>query len=341
MSNTNNHVNWEKIERLKEQYGVGAIFQFYADYEGVDPTHSALLDDTVDIQPPWTVNRKVAVTTAIVGAMYNKRFNPNHPMTPDEIYQSAREACLAGAPSIHLHVRDEKGFSVLDPDLFHQVIDPLREEFPEVVIDGCLVCENQKEWDTMKVLLKEKLFEVTPVNTQATYNGDMLFAKPAHLMIEKCRLVQEAGVIPQVTFYSSADVDNANRYLIRSGLLEKPYHFLLLYGLPGCSPMNNPVAMMETMLNTYHQLKDIDPDCQIAVCSAGRASSFLTAQTMLMGLDVRVGMEDTVWKYPHRGDKITSNAEQFLNARTMASTIGREVMTAREYRDYMGLPQKK
>lgn len=76
------------------------------------------------------------------------------------------------------------------------------------------------------------------------------------------------------------------------------------------------------------------------MCSAGRASSFLTAQCLLMGLDVRVGMEDTVWKYPHRNDKIVSNAEQFINTRTMASLLGRDVMTAREYRDYMGLPQK-
>lgn len=207
MSNANNLVNWETVNKNIDKFGVGAIFQFYADFEGVDPTHSALLTNDVDIQPPWKIPQKVAVTTAIVGAMHNKRFNPNHPMTPDEIYHSAREACLAGSPSIHIHVRDEKGFSVLDPDLFHRVIDPLRKGFPEVVIDGCMVCENQKEWDTMKVLLKEKLFETTPVNTNATYNGDMLFCKPAHVMIEKCRLVQEAGVKPQVTFYSSADVE--------------------------------------------------------------------------------------------------------------------------------------
>ena len=340
MSNQNNHVNWDKVRRLSEQYGNGAIFQFYADFEGVDPTHSALLTDDVDIQPPWKIPRKVAVTTAIVGAMHNKRFNPNHPMTPEEIYNSAREACLAGAPSIHLHVRDEQGYSVLDPDLFHQVIDPLKEEFPEVVIDGCMVCENPREWETMKILLKEKLFETTPVNTNATYNGDMLFCKPAHVMIEKCRLVQEAGVIPQIPFYSTADVDHANRYLIRSGLLEKPYNFLLLYGLPGCSPMDDPIAMMHTLMNTYHQLKSIDPDCRITVCAAGRASSFAAAQALLMGLNIRVGMEDAVWKYPHRNDKISSNAKQFTEACTMAGLLGRDVMTAREYRDYMGLPQK-
>jgi len=337
MSNQNNNINWKMVGKLCEEYGTNAIFQRYASFEGVDPTHSALLLDTVDIQPPWEVPSEVAVTTAIVGAMHNKRFNPNHPMTPEEIYHSAREACLAGTPSVHIHVRDEEGNSVLDPDMFHKVIDPLKEEFPEVVVDGCMVCNTQKDWEIMKILLKEHLFETTPVNTNATYNGDMLFCKPAHVMIEKCRLVQEAGVVPQVTFYSSADVDHAHRYLIRSGLLQKPYNFLILYGLPGCSPMNSPRAMMDTMTNTYNQLKEIDPDCRIMVCAAGRASSYLAAQALLMGLNIRVGMEDTVWKYPHRNDKIASNAEQFTAFKTMSALLGRNVMSAAEYRRYMGL----
>jgi len=332
-----NYVNWEKIEELKQQYGTTALFQRYASFEGVDPTHSALLTDDVDIQPPWDVPEKVVISAALVGAMNNKSFNPNQPMTPEEIYHSAREVCLEGAASIHLHVRDKDGYSVLDPDMFHQVIDPIKEEFPNVVIDGCMVCNTMEDWEMMKVFLKEKIFETTPVNTNATYNGDMLFCKPVHVMIEKCRLVQEAGVIPQVTFYSSADVDNANRYLIRSGLLQKPYNFLLLYGLPGCSPMDSPRAMMDTMTNTVNQLRDIDPDCRIMVCAAGRASSFLAAQALIMGLNIRVGMEDTVWKYPHKNEKIVSNVEQYRNFRTMASLLGREVMNSDEYRKYMGL----
>jgi len=338
MSNTDNRINWDKVRELSEQYGTNAIFQRYASFEGVDPTHSALLLDDVNIQPPWDIPQKIAVTTAIVGAMHNKRFNPNHPMTTEEIYQSAREACLAGAPSIHLHVRDEEGNSVLDADMFHQVIDPLKEEFPEVVIDGCMVCNTQADWELMKVLLKEKLFETTPVNTQATYNGDMLFCKPAHVMIEKLRLIQEAGVVPQITFYSSGDLDNAHRYLIRSGLLEPPYNFLLLYALPGCSPMNSSSAMMGTLLNTYNQIMEIDPSSRITVCAAGRASSFLATQAILMGLNIRVGMEDAVWKYPHRNDLIASNAEQFNEFKTIAQLLGRDVMSAREYREFVGLP---
>ena len=339
MSNQANRVNWDKVQELCKEYGTTALFRRYASFEGVDPTHTALALDDVDIQPPWDVPRKVAVTTAIVGAMNNKRFNPNHPMTPEEIYNSAREAALAGAPSLHIHVRDEEGNSVLDPDMFHQVIDPLKKEFPDVVIDGCMVCNTQRDWEIMQDLLKERLFETTPVNTNATYNGDMIFCKPPHVMIEKLRLCQEYGVKPQVTFYSSGDMDNANRYLIRTGLLEKPYNFLLLFGLPGCSPMNSPRDMMQTLLNTYYQIMDMDPDSRIMVCAAGRASSFLAAQAMLMGLNIRVGMEDTVWRYPHRNDKIVTNAQQFREFKTMAELLGREVMNAREYRNYMGLPQ--
>ena len=40
---------------------------------------------------------------------------------------------------IHVHVRDANGFNGLDMKLYHEVLDPLREEFPDVVVDGCVV----------------------------------------------------------------------------------------------------------------------------------------------------------------------------------------------------------
>ena len=333
-------VNWEYVSELIDKYGKGILFNCFAPTDGVDPRHSAVVMDDVDIQPPWNVRKKIGVVTAITGGMLDKRHNPNQPITPEEIYQSAREACLAGTPGLHIHVRDEEGNSVLDYDLFHKVIDPIKEEFPDVVIDGCLVCgRTPQDWDVMNQILKEHLFESTPVNAFASYNGDELLCAPPHVMIDKCKTVQDFGVIPQVTFYSSGDINNATRYLIRSGLLKKPYNFGLLYGLVGCSPMDDPRAMMETMLLTHHQLLALDPDCRITVNAAGRASSWLVAQCLMMGLNVRVGMEDTVWKYPHSNEMITSNAEQFKACKQMASLLGLEIMTAKEYREYLGLPQ--
>jgi 3-keto-5-aminohexanoate cleavage enzyme len=340
VSNSENKVNWDVVKSLGEQYGFRAISNFFGLPEICDPSHSVLVDPEVDIQPAWKIPPKVAISTAVTGAFHSKRTNPNHPVTIEEIYNSARECCQAGAPIVHIHVRNDMGYNALDPDLFHKVIDPLRAEFPNTVFDGCLVPDDQAAWERMQVVLKDKLLDVTPINTVATFCGDTLFTKPPHVMIEKTRLCQEHGVKPQIAIYSDGDVDNAARYLIKSGLLEDPLHFIILPALPGCSPMPNETAMVENLLHLRNRILDVAPEAVIMVCAAGRASSYLATLSMLLGLNIRVGMEDTVWKWPHKDDKIENNAEQFLMYKQMAGMLGREVTTPNEYRQMIGLPVK-
>ncbi|MDR3332664.1 MAG: 3-keto-5-aminohexanoate cleavage protein [Synergistaceae bacterium] len=337
MSNQINKVNWDVVNALGKQFAFCARPGFYGP---CDPSRSIVALPDVDIQPKWDIPEKIAISTAICGAFNTKSTNPNHPITPDEIYQSAREACLAGSPIVHIHVRNEEGFNILDPVLFHRVIDPLREEFPDVIFDGCLVPDTEELWEKMVVMLKDRLLDVTPINTTATYLGDMILSKPPHVLIEKTRLCQEYGVKPQIAVYTDADIDNADRFLIKTDLLEKPYHFLILPALPGCSTMNNPVAMTESLLNLYNRIMDVDPGAVVMVAAAGRASSYLANLAMLLGLSVRVGMEDTVWKWPHKNDRIENNAEQFKTYKTLAEILGREVCTPGEYRKMIGLPLK-
>lgn len=340
MSNRDNRVNWDVVKALGEQYGFRDMSSFFGMPEICDPSHSTLLQGDVDIQPAWDIPAKIAISTAVVGGFYSRATNPNHPITPEEIYNSARECCLAGSPIVHIHVRDEKGYDVLDPQLFHQVIDPLRKEFPDTVFDCCLVPGTSESWEAMTVLLKERLVDVTPINTVATYTGDSLFAKPPHVMIEKTRLCQEYGVKPQIAVYSDGDIDNAARYLIKSGLLEEPIHFLILPALPGCSPMPNAKAMVENLMHLHNRILDVAPEAVVMVCAAGRASSYLATQALLLGLNIRVGMEDSVWKWPHKNDKIENNAEQFKTYKQLAGLLGREVCTPNEYRKMIGIPEK-
>lgn len=331
-----NKINWDYINKWKKKEEFKTIWIPYGLPEIVDPVGTPYALD-IDVQPAWKIPRKVAISTTIVGAFYSKRGNPNHPIAPEEIYNSAREACLAGAPIIHIHVRDEQGYNVLDPELFHRVIDPLRKEFPDTVFDGCMVPFLTGEWENMIQVLDDGLLDVTPINTVAAYCGDTLFAKPPHVMIEKTRIVQEKGVKPQIAIYSDGDIDNADRYLIKTGLLEKPYHWIILPTLPGGSPMQNPKAMVEGLMHMVNRIMEIDDGSQIIVCAAGRASSYLAVFAMLLGLHIRVGMEDTVWKWPHRNEKITNNAEHFKGFKQLAELLGREVATPNEYRQMIGL----
>jgi len=334
MSLENNLINWEMVREYSKQYGkIVPNVRFGKDAVVPDRTQFA---PSVNIQPKWNLHDKIMINTTICGGFFSKDTNPNIPITTKEIYEEARAICLAGAPMIHVHVRDDNGYNTLDYDKFHEVLDPIKEEFPDVIIDGCLVANRPGYWEAMETCLKEKMFDISPVNCTANYAGDRVFAPYPYQIIEKCELLLKYGCKPHLAVFNDGDVDNAYRYLIAPGLLEKPYTWCVVPGLPGCSPTSSPDMMIESVVHMVHRIREIS-DQRIMVCSGGRGSSYMTTLALIMGLDIRVGMEDTIWKWPHKDDVIESNAECFKNFKTIANILGREVYTAKELREAMGL----
>jgi 3-keto-5-aminohexanoate cleavage enzyme len=331
-------IKWEHVRKWVDRAGLKTAWKPYGMPEVIDPFTSRFAD--IDPMPKWKIPEKVMISTTITGAFFSKRSNPNQPITVDEIRDSAEECIKAGAPNIHIHVRDDGGFNALDPQRFHDVIAPLRKKYPEVMFDGCLVAVTDAESAAMESTIKTGLFDALPVNTTAICCGDSMFFKPPHVVIEKTRLVQEAGAKPIISVYDDGDIDNARRFLVASGLLAKPYYWLILPALPGCSPMHNPEQMVDGLMRMVRSIRDIDADAFILVCAAGRASTYLATFALLLGLHVRVGMEDTLWPYPHRDDIIRHNVEQFQQMRQIATLLGRELMTPAEYRQAIGLPAK-
>ncbi len=330
-----NTVDWNRVSEGVERAKGRMIWKPYGLPEIIDPEKSAFFEGT--IQPPWDVPDKIIIQPAITGAFFTRNANPNQPITVDEIREEARACLLEGASAIHLHVRDDRGYNTLSQERFEAVAGPLRDEFPDVSIDGCYVTALDGEWDEMKRCLDAHILDAVPVNTTAVYNGDSLFAKPVPLLLEKTRLILESGSRPIIATYTDADVNNAERYLFRSGLLEAGQIWCVLPGLPGCSPMENPRQMVDGLLRFVSLIKDVDPEAEILVCAAGRASIYLATIAAAMGLHIRVGMEDTVWKWPHKQEKLSSNLEAFRMAKQLAEVLGREVATPAEYRKMLGL----
>lgn len=331
-----NKVDWDRVERGLEREGHRMIWRPYGLPEIVDPERSAFVD--APIQTPWPVPEKMIVSTAITGAFFTRNANPNQPITPEQIREQARECAAAGASTVHIHVRDDDGYNTLSLERFKQVVDPLREEFPALAVDGCLVTALDGEWEEMKAVLDAGVFDAVPVNTTAVYTGDSLFAKPVPVILEKARLVQEAGAKVLIAAYTDGDISNADRYLIRSGLVPTPSYWCILPALPGCSPMENPRQMMDGLLRMSAAIYDVDPDATILVCAAGRATTYLVTVAASLGLHVRVGMEDTVWLWPHREDRVTSNMQFFELAKSLAGVLGRDIATHEEYREMVGMP---
>ncbi|MGH3756390.1 3-keto-5-aminohexanoate cleavage protein [Actinophytocola sp.] len=329
-------VRWDRVARALERDQYRMIWKPYGLPEITDPEHSAFHEGPV--QSAWDIPPKIIIQSAITGAFFTRNANPNQPQTTAEILQSARACAQAGASAIHVHVRDDRGYNTLSVERFEEVVLPLRAEFPGISIDGCYVCALAGEWEQMKIALERRILDAVPINPTAVYNGDALFAKPVGMMLEKTRLVLASGARPIIAVYTDADVDNAARYLFASGLLGTHQLWCVLPALPGCSPMNNPLQMVDGLLRITRAIHDVDPEATILVCAAGRASSYLVTVAAALGLHIRVGMEDTVWRWPHRSERLESNLQALESAKAMVASLGREVATFAEYREILDLP---
>mgnify|MGYP001362120787 CR=1 FL=1 len=64
----------------------------------------------------------------------------------------------------------------------------------------------------------------------------------------------------------------------------------------------------------------------------------LTVQAIMLGVDcVRIGMEDTLWMYPHKEEVISSCAEVVRKVATIAKELGREIATPQQAREILGI----
>ncbi len=285
----------------------------------------------------WNVPRKVAISGAVCGSFFLRDSNPNQPYSPKEIVKEAEGAADAGAAIIHIHVRNESGYPSANLKYYDEVMDPLRAKYGNrVVFDGCTAFRPYEKTDQ---LLAKRYFELSPVNTTATYVGNMIIGfSPAHMQAH-VKSMQANGTKPQLAAYGPGDIDTAKRFLIDTGIVKPPYFWLILHGLPGCGlPMHDPVAMAEQLTMTYRAIRAVTPDSYIQVAAAGRASSYIATAGMLLGADsIRVGMEDTIYRWPHQDEKIKRNGDVVADMVNLAKILGREVATAADVRAGLNL----
>jgi 3-keto-5-aminohexanoate cleavage enzyme len=279
-------------------------------------------------EPQWKDPGKCILIAAVTGAFFNPNQNPNQPVSPDRIAQEAIECLDEGASSVHLHMRDpQTGQATGNPALFEEVVEKIKNKHPNVVLDGCLTWgENFEE-----VMRPAKHLHVTPINPTAVWIGSALLAFPPQWCKVKTEYCYEHNIVPQIAIYNSGDFSNAERWLIRSGILKKPYYWLILPSLPGCFSMNNTEEAMESLVSSFRRLQALDPDSIIGVCAAGRATYYAAVISVLLGGHVRIGMEDTIFRYPFSDEVIRNNAEEVIRIKKLIEMLGREVATPEEY----------
>ena len=118
---------------------------------------------------------------------------------------------------------------------------------------------------------------------------------------------------------------------VDKGWFKPPIFLQLIFGILGGIGID--VENLMFMKRTADKL--FGDDYRWSVLGAGRAQIPFATQAVMMGGNVRVGLEDSL--YIGRGRLARSNAEQVAKIRRVIEELGLQVATAKEARELLGL----
>ena len=296
------------------------------------------------VQPKWDVPQEVAINVAVSGRFDEQGTGGGHPTSLEEYVDAASSVIDAGACGVHIDfswVTDNKGRR-LDRDLppvdaYGAVLEPLRKRFGNAFVPNLNVL-NGKTFEECISPGISGLAEVAPCAS----------GHPDSFMLPAMQALQEAGVKAEIVVHSTGEVELAKRKLIDSGLIKGKPYWLILYGLPfgagrslisGVS-VNDAQDMALHMFMMVDQIRKVDPTSVISVCAAGRSGLYMTTLATMMGLHIRVGVEDTIWKFPNSDERVRDNLGMFEMAKQIAALHGRRTATADEFRTAIEMPTR-
>lgn len=300
--------------------------------------------------------KKVIISCAITGAIHTPTMSTYLPLTPQQIVEQAIGAAEAGAAILHLHARNPvDGRPTADPIVFEQIVPEIMARTNAVV--------NITTGGSTKMTLEERLaYPLTAKPEMASLNmGSMNFSiHPAAKKIQEWKYDWEKpyvegteDIIFRNTFrdikrillelgegcgtkfefecYDTGHLYNLAHF-VDEGLIKPPFFIQSIFGiLGGMGPHPENVATVRGIADrlfgrdAYHW----------SILGAGRHQMSLLTVGAIMGANVRVGLEDSL--YLGRGEMAKSNAEQVAKIRRILTELSIDIATPDEARSRLGL----
>jgi len=292
------------------------------------------------------MNRNPIITCAVTGSGDTAAKHPDLPKTPAQIATAAIEAARAGAAIAHIHVREpETGKPARDVDLYREVVDRIRDSDTDVVLnlttgmggdlylgpddDPLKFTENTDCVGQMERMAHVEALEPEICSMDCgsfNYMGQNYVYVSTQTMLELgARRLQEIGVKPELEVFDAGQLWFA-KHLIDQGLIDSPPLFQICLGIPWGAPATPGV--FQAMVN------ELPDGCNWTGFAIGAMEMPMVAQSLLLGGNVRVGLEDNL--YLEKG-VLASNAQLVDRARTIVEAMGASVQSPAAARETLGL----
>lgn len=271
--------------------------------------------------------KPVIISVAPTGGMHGKEANPNLPEQPQEIVEDVKACREAGAAIVHVHAREGDGAATHDPARFQEVVDLIRAECPDMLINFTTGGSDLGEHRLQPVL------EVDPSPDLATVDLGPLNVS-GNSISENTRVQNEEyaeamgahDVKPELEVFGPGHLTESH-HLVERDLVDPPYWHTLILGMQ--------TGTVPHPRNLQNLVDNLPAQSEWQAMAIGQHQLPLTTMGVILGGHVRVGMEDNV--YYRYGELAESNAQFVERAADIAERLERPVATPEDARELLGL----
>jgi uncharacterized protein (DUF849 family) len=298
------------------------------------------------------MNFDVMITCAVTGDDTKVTKSPHCPITPEQIAASAVAAARAGAAIVHIHVREpETGAFSMATRHYREVVRHIRESKVDVLVNltcgmGGYLCVGEKGLEdtpapgTDFVSQEERMRHIIELCQEGLYrpdiatldcgslnfgDGNRAYISTPNYLRKGAGILRDLGVKAELEVFDTGNLWFVKQ-LIKEGLLAAPALIQLCAGIPYGVPAD--VGHLVAMVNS------LPADSVWTSFAISRMQMPWAAQSVLLGGNVRVGLEDNL--YLSRG-VYASNAQLVEKARGIIEAMGARAISASQARERLRL----
>jgi uncharacterized protein (DUF849 family) len=277
------------------------------------------------------------------------------PITPDEIVEQSVAAAEAGAAIVHLHARDPKdGRPTPDPNVYLQFAPRIKQVSRAVInittggghnmtVEERLKAAARLEPELCSLNMGSMNFGLFPLVRNYDdwkHEWEPRYLESTHDFIFKNtfkdieyilkHLGEGCGTRFEFECYDVGHLYNL-AYFVDAGLAKPPLFVQTIFGiLGGIGPEPRNLMHMKEVADRL-----FGEDYVWSVLGAGRHQLGLVTMGAIMGGNVRVGLEDSL--YAGKGKLARSNAEQVQKIRRILEDLSLEIASPDEARQLLDL----
>lgn len=299
--------------------------------------------------------KSVIITCAITGGIHTPTMSPHLPVTPAEIANSAVEASEAGAAIVHLHARDpQSGKPDSRPETFMKFLPQIKQ--------GCASVMNVSTGGGLGMTREQRISAAMAAGPEmASLNvGSMNFGlfpalekfgewkhswEPEYLEMTRDFIFRNTfkdiefilkelsgkhGTRFEFECYDLGHLYNL-AWVIDQKWLEPPFFVQMVFGVLGGAG-----AELDNLMHMHKVAERLfGGSYEWSVLAAGRNQMPFATTAAMLGGNLRVGLEDSLYIGP--GRMAESNAQQVRLIGEIVERLGLQVATPEEARERLAL----